>query len=93
MTPAPTRCITPMRRREFIALAGGMAVWPLAGRAQQQAMPVIGYLSARTPEDSVELLAVFRRGPRRDRLRRAEARGRVRQAPRTYFWSPVVSQR
>jgi len=39
-----------------------MAVWPLAARAQQQAMPVIGYLSARTPEDSVELLAEFRRG-------------------------------
>ena len=51
-----------MRRREFITLIGGAAAWPLAARAQQKPMPVIGYLSARTPEDSVELLADFRRG-------------------------------
>src|SRR5262249_45147705 len=37
MRPAPTRWITPMRRREFIALAGGMAVWPLVAHAQQSA--------------------------------------------------------
>jgi hypothetical protein len=51
-----------MRRREFVILLGGSAAawWPLAARAQQQ--PVIGYLSARTPGDSVEVLAEFRRG-------------------------------
>jgi putative tryptophan/tyrosine transport system substrate-binding protein len=51
-----------MGRREFVALLGGAAAWPLAARAQQPAIPVVGFMSARTPEDSVRELEAFQRG-------------------------------
>jgi putative ABC transport system substrate-binding protein len=52
-----------MRRREFIALLGGGAmVWSLAARAQQAAMPVIGFLDVRSPEAIGDRLVAFRQG-------------------------------
>ena len=52
-----------IRRREFIAsLGGAAAAWPLAARAQQRAMPVIGYLSGRTADTDASMLVSVRRG-------------------------------
>jgi putative ABC transport system substrate-binding protein len=51
-----------MRRREFITLLGSAAAWPFAARAQQPALPVIGYIGSSSAEVNVKRVSAFRKG-------------------------------
>jgi putative tryptophan/tyrosine transport system substrate-binding protein len=52
-----------MRWRDFVTMLGSaVAAWPLAARAQQSAMPIVGFLNSRSPQDSGAQVASFRQG-------------------------------
>src|SRR5262245_51038929 len=51
-----------MRRRSFISLLGGAAAWPVAARAQQAALPVVGFVGSTSPGSLADAVAAFHRG-------------------------------
>ena len=54
--------MTAITRRHFAAVLGGVATWPLAARAQQPAMPLVGFLNSASPEVFADRLRAFHQG-------------------------------
>jgi putative ABC transport system substrate-binding protein len=71
-----------MGRREFVALLGGAAAWPLAARAQQPAMPVIGFLGSESQDGYAERLRGYSQGLKAAGYIEGEASGSQYRAPR-----------
>src|SRR5438132_10652706 len=67
MTPREGPMAIRIGRRDFIFALGSTAAWPLGARAQQTAMPVIGFLDSRSPEAVADRLRGFRQGLRESR--------------------------
>jgi len=55
-------CGVVMQRRDFVALLGGVAAWPLNALAQQPPMPVIGFLNSGSPDGYQPMVSAFRQG-------------------------------